>query len=111
MNTEVRQEKNRHAALNASRRGARRNDHAKRARGACRCGFPAIPENLCALDWAHRNPDEKLYNPSQMRTMSDEAYFAEIAKCDLICANCHRKETEAQHKAGLIRRGRPRKTN
>jgi hypothetical protein len=44
-----------------------------------------------------------------MRTMSDEAYFAEIAKCDLVCANCHRKESDAQHKAGLIRRGRPRK--
>jgi hypothetical protein len=111
MKTEQEKDKQRKRVTARSRLGATRNDDAKRARGACRCGFPATPENLCALDWAHRDAKDKLYNPGTMRTMSDEAYFAEIAKCDLVCANCHRKESDAQHKAGLIRRGRPRKAS
>jgi hypothetical protein len=110
MNPEDKKQQHRDRVNKVAQRGSRRNDHAKRARGACRCGFPATPENLCALDWAHKDAREKLYNPGQMRTMSDDSFFAEIAKCDLVCANCHRKDTQAQYKAGLIRRGRPRKT-
>jgi hypothetical protein len=46
-----------------------------------------------ALDFHHRNPEEKLYQVSKMRgrDYSMEKVLAEIEKCDLICSNCHRK--------------------
>jgi hypothetical protein len=53
------------------------------------CGesHPAI------LDFHHRNPEEKLYEVSVMpgRSMSKERTLEEIAKCDVLCSNCHRK--------------------
>ena len=46
------------------------------------------------MDYDHRDPSEKI---ACVRTMSDHASLAkcltEIAKCDLVCANCHRERT------------------
>jgi hypothetical protein len=47
----------------------------------------------CAMDFDHRNPDEKRYTVSEMRHESKELIAAEIAKCDLVCSNCHRVRT------------------
>lgn len=51
------------------------------------CGesFPAC------LDFHHLVQDEKEHLVSQMRGQCLEAVKAEIAKCVLICSNCHRK--------------------
>lgn len=45
------------------------------------------------LDFHHRNPAEKSFNisSSQLGNRSISAIDAEIAKCDVICSNCHRK--------------------
>lgn len=53
-----------------------------------KCGF-AHP---AALDFHHRNPEEKLYEVSVMpgKSISKDKILAEIAKCDVLCANCHR---------------------
>lgn len=50
------------------------------------------------LEFDHREPSEKKYNISDMMRngQSIESIGSEIAKCDVRCANCHRKKTRAQ---------------
>ena len=55
---------------------------------ACRCG-EADPS---CLDWHHRDPKQKEFNVSQMRKgCSKEQVLREVAKCTIVCSNCHRK--------------------
>jgi hypothetical protein len=51
-----------------------------------RCGF----DNSFALDFHHRDPNEKYMNVSQMvNNYSKDVILNEIEKCDVLCANCH----------------------
>lgn len=43
-----------------------------------------------AMDLHHRDPAEKEYTPSQMVNKAISVIEAEIAKCDVLCACCHR---------------------
>ena len=45
------------------------------------------------MDFDHRNPSEKLGNLARMIAFSFEEILEEIAKCDVVCANCHRERT------------------
>jgi hypothetical protein len=48
------------------------------------------------LDFDHREGEQKLFNVSELnayRWVSIQQFEAEIAKCDLVCANCHRQRT------------------
>ena len=49
--------------------------------------------NPLCLDFHHRDPVEKKYELAYMgvRGYSKEKILAEIDKCDVLCANCHRK--------------------
>lgn len=49
------------------------------------CGNQFPPE---CMDWDHRPGEIKYRNVSQIR--GKEKLMAEISKCDLVCANCHR---------------------
>jgi predicted HNH restriction endonuclease len=49
------------------------------------CGF----SDIRALQFHHRNPREKLFSVSQYGTRGREALQKEIAKCEVVCANCH----------------------
>lgn len=51
-----------------------------------------IPYPPYVLDYDHRDGDEKYDNLCAMaqRGLSNVRLAAEIAKCDLVCANCHR---------------------
>jgi len=64
------------------------------------CGgtFPPV-----CMDFDHRDPALKVREIS-MFTGGWEALKAEIAKCDLVCANCHRIRTSERKQWG------PRKT-
>jgi hypothetical protein len=46
------------------------------------------------LDFHHRDPDQKEFSVTKaaMRGWSRERIAIEIAKCDVLCSNCHRKE-------------------
>lgn len=61
------------------------------AGGKCiRCGYDKYPE---VLEFHHKNPAEKLFGVGQRGlTRSWEKVRAEIEKCNLLCANCHREE-------------------
>lgn len=41
-------------------------------------------------EFHHTNPDEKDRDPSKMLQLSKIKLFAELDKCQLLCANCHR---------------------
>lgn len=63
---------------------------AKMERGCDRCGFNACAQ---ALQYHHRDPAEKLYDLGRWSPSIGKAKLAEeIAKCDLLCANCHAME-------------------
>ena len=55
-------------------------------------GCSLCPEKRpAALDFHHRNSADKIVNISHaIQRWSDERILAEIEKCDVICANCHR---------------------
>jgi hypothetical protein len=47
------------------------------------------------MDWDHVR-GEKLFNIANDYTRSLQTLLVEIAKCDLICSNCHRLRTKAR---------------
>lgn len=61
----------------------------KQQSGGCVCGekHPAL------LDFHHRNPDEKELTAAKMiqNKWSPERIDKELEKCDILCANCHRR--------------------
>lgn len=60
----------------------------KRGLNCQECG----ENHIACLDFHHKNPDEKEFEISQRYgTKSIEIIMNEIAKCDVLCANCHRK--------------------
>ena len=59
-------------------------------RGCDVCGYRTSP---AALDWDHLPGQIKSFQISQAWSRSEKALLAEIAKCRLVCANCHRQDT------------------
>jgi hypothetical protein len=66
------------------------------------CGgcFPAV-----CMEFDHRDPSTKLFTISFGSTRTWEKLVAEIAKCDVVCANCHALRTERQRVNGEIKIG------
>src|SRR5947208_10979420 len=60
-------------------------------RGKC-CEFCG-ESDPCCLDWHHMDPTEKKFTVSHMwsHSIRQEIVEQEIAKCILICSNCHRR--------------------
>lgn len=75
----------------------RRTQEVKIAGGCIDCGYNAHPE---ALDFDHRAGVEKLFSIGQSMTKPWDTILAEIAKCDVRCANCHRIITAERRKEG-----------
>jgi hypothetical protein len=53
-----------------------------------RCGF----SHPAAIDFHHRNPNEKDFCIGNSQGMSKEKILAELDKCIALCSNCHRIE-------------------
>ena len=75
-------------------------------------GHPCIgcgESDPVVLDFDHRDPSQKLFGLAVARRGKHrlEKVKAEVAKCDVRCANCHRRRTAEQDAAGEIVRGRP----
>jgi hypothetical protein len=55
----------------------------------CKESFPVV-----CMDFDHRNPEEKSFNISRLGMITSEKRLREeIAKCDVVCSNCHRIRT------------------
>jgi hypothetical protein len=68
-------------------------DSIKMRLGCSLCGYNAHPR---ALQFDHIDPDTKyrtksgkLVHPSDMVGLSQSAILDEIAKCQVLCSNCH----------------------
>lgn len=50
------------------------------------------------LEFDHRNPSTKKYKISDIRKtkVKIEDFISELEKCDVVCANCHRRRTAKQ---------------
>jgi hypothetical protein len=55
------------------------------------------------MDFDHRDPSQKRFNLSSARAglKNRTELLEEVAKCDIVCANCHRLRTRRQHRARL----------
>lgn len=63
----------------------------KLAKGCSDCGYKEHP---AALDFDHLPGTEKLFNiGTSIATKPLRVVLAEIEKCEVVCANCHRVRT------------------
>lgn len=63
-----------------------------------------VQYNPWVMDLDHRDPLQKKFVLSKQKTCSVDVLMAEIAKCDVVCANCHRERT-MRGKHWAVRRG------
>jgi hypothetical protein len=68
------------------------------------CGVAFAPHQM---DFDHRDPASKSFALAAGRVllMNERRVLDEVAKCDVVCANCHRTRTRLQHQARLAARG------
>lgn len=79
------------ALVSASKREMRRKVQAlKLAAGCADCGYNAHPE---ALDFDHVTADKRIEVSELVNGSGWNHILAEIAKCEVVCANCHRVRT------------------
>jgi hypothetical protein len=82
-----------HPEYHAQRRADMRNFVDNLKRNPCMdCGGSFPPE---CMDFNHRDPSTKIGGVAKLSSAggSMAVLLAEIAKCDLVCANCHRIRT------------------
>lgn len=65
--------------------------------GCADCGYNAHP---AALDFDHLPGSDKIRGVAAMVNFSRNALVAEIAKCECVCANCHRIRTWQRRRDG-----------
>lgn len=74
-------------------------DQIKAESGCMDCGLH--PEYSQVLEFDHRpDEDKKFHISDRMATGTLEELMAEIAKCDIVCANCHRVRTVIKNQFG-----------
>jgi hypothetical protein len=54
------------------------------------CNIQYNGKNLNIFEFHHIDPAYKKYDWNKLRLRSEESIKKELAKCDLLCANCHR---------------------
>jgi len=70
----------------------------KMERGCTDCGYREHPE---ALQFDHLPGTVKLFEPSNMRTKGTwQQMLDEVAKCEVVCANCHAIRTATRKDSG-----------
>jgi hypothetical protein len=91
--------------INEARRKPRQ-DHAdavKAERGCTDCGL-SMPDHPEVFDFDHIDPATKVAGIAALYTKgSFEQFVAEIAKCEVVCANCHRIRTRSRESAAFGR--------
>lgn|SRR5271166_1699337 len=69
-------------------------DQYKLQTGCADCGYK---ENAVVLEFDHREPLQKRYSVANMG-LSRKVFEKELAKCDVVCANCHKIRTASRPK-------------
>jgi hypothetical protein len=86
-------EVHREAIKRHARNRRRMLDEIKVSRGCIDCGYNAAPE---ALHFDHRDPEQKLFIIAWNLARNLPDLMAEIAKCEVRCANCHAIRTKRE---------------
>lgn len=82
----------RNRARHKARQGARRRARFAAWKAGLKCERCGEDHPAC-IDLHHRDPRDKDFSLSDMAEKYGWArMLAEIAKCEVLCANCHRKE-------------------
>lgn len=69
-----------------------------------RCTDCGLMYPTAAMDFDHRDPTAKKWTVSQMLLRTSTAEILdEVAKCDVVCANCHRMRTYLRQQPPLER--------
>ena len=98
-------QRERYARLSTSEKASRSAAEVERRREKRRYVFDHLKANPCVdcgetdpivLEFDHRDPAEKLFALSKAARRTLAAIRDEIAKCDVRCANCHRRRTAVQ---------------
>ena len=77
----------------------------KLERGCDRCGYNAHP---AALDFNHLDPAQKSFTVStRLQQYCWKRLEQEIAKCEILCANCHRIHSYETHYTRMGSDGTP----
>jgi hypothetical protein len=63
---------------------------------AAPCADCGVQYPYYVMDFDHRPDEVKLFEMSDSYTLRMELMLAEIAKCDVVCANCHRERTHTR---------------
>lgn len=71
----------------------------KLGRGCMDCGYRAHPS---ALEFDHRPGTAKRANVSELLLGSVKTLLDEVAKCDVVCANCHAIRTVTRWRDGTV---------
>jgi hypothetical protein len=58
------------------------------------CADCGVSYDKCVMDFDHREGEVKLFNLGGQVNRALDLLVAEIAKCDVVCANCHRLRTK-----------------
>ena len=80
-------------------RAARRGEEVAKRGGCCeQCG---VEGEDSFFDFHHINPDEKEIPINKVWRMAEHKREAELAKCIMVCPNCHRKLHMAMGEYGI----------
>ncbi|OHD20992.1 MAG: hypothetical protein A2Y38_09480 [Spirochaetes bacterium GWB1_59_5] len=93
-----------HRSLQGYERVKQRRKHLKMLAVAMkggRCELCGYHRSLQGFDFHHQDPSEKDFALSAVTSISWSRVKAEIAKCQLLCATCHREQHERQWGLGL----------
>jgi hypothetical protein len=69
---------------------------AAKSSGCVDCG----EKDPIVLDFDHLG--DKIKNVAEMMNGTPHKMLAEIAKCEVVCANCHRRRTHSRRLAGVV---------
>ena len=92
------------------KRGQDRNIRAKLERKECLvCKLPVTETTTHHFEWDHIDHTQKEHTVGLLRNRTDDLFYDEIAKCQLLCLFCHRDKTVEQVKNNSFPKpGRPK---
>jgi hypothetical protein len=86
-------QRNKDAYLRRNARFRLRNSEIIREHKAKPCADCGVQYPYYVMDFDHREGESKVINLANASRLTRPTILKEIAKCDVVCANCHRERT------------------